>query len=138
MKRTGILVLGLAVAAAALLGGVRTVSADPVNAKNAQTIEVTCDNGISGTFEVVTNGNGMWTPGHVIGSNQMLIPYSFEFTETFTPTGGGDPEVFTESIAKNAPRNGRLAECTFGETITIPEGTIEFTGVVGVSYTPAR
>jgi hypothetical protein len=138
MKRASIPALALIAAAAALFGVVGTANADPENSPNSEIIELTCTGGISGTFEIVTNGNGMWTPGHVIGSNQMLIPYSFEFTETFTPTGGGDPEVFTESIAKKAPRNGRLAECTFGETITIPEGTIEFTGVVGVSYTPAR
>lgn len=51
MKRAGILVLGLAFAAAAILGDVRTASADAVNAKNAEIIEVTCDNGISETFQ---------------------------------------------------------------------------------------
>lgn len=138
MKRTGLFMLGLTVAAVALLGGVSTVSADPVNAKNAEIIEITCDNGITGTLQIVTNGNGDWTPGHVIGSNQVLIPYAFEFTATFTPSDGGDPVVETESIAKNAPQNGRLAECTFSDTFSIPEGTIEFTGVVNVSFTPAR
>jgi hypothetical protein len=136
MKRTGIPVLALIAAAAAFFGVVGTASADPTNAKKGEILEVTCDNGISGTFEVAVNGNGLWTPGHVIGSTQMLIPYAFEFTETFIPSYGGEPEVFTENIAKNAPRNGRLAVCTFGETETTPEGTFEFSGVVNVSYTP--
>jgi hypothetical protein len=130
-------VLGLAVAVVVLLGGVRTASADPVNAKKAEILEVTCTGGVTGTFDVVSNGNSIWTPGHVIGSNQVLVPYAFEFTFTFTPSDGGDPIVETESFAKKGPRNGRLAECTFSETETSPEGTAELIGVVSVSYTPA-
>lgn len=138
MKRVGLFAMVMAVALAASVGGAATVSADPTNAKNAEVVELECTNGITGTLEVVTNGNGMWTPGHVVGSNQKLIPYSFQFTETFTPSGGGSPEINTETITKNAPRNGRLAVCAFGDSIQIPEGTLEFTGVVGVSYTPAK
>ena len=84
-----------------------------------------CD--LLGTIDVVTNpGNGLWTPGFVVGSNQRLIPYAFEFT--FTPTGGA---AITEEISKPAPRNGRLDRCTFSETT--PEGTLD--AVVWVSYT---
>ena len=120
----------------ALFAGVGSASADPVNSKNAEIIELVCDSGL-GTIEIVTHGNGQWTPGHLLSNNQMLIPYEFHFVGTFTPTVGL-PETFSEHAVKKAPSNGRLATCTFHEEGTDEFGSFVFDGTVKVSYTKAR
>ncbi len=121
---------------AMLLAGAGSASADPAQSKKSQTLVVECDSGI-GTVEVVTNGNGEWTPGHVRMNNQVLIPYEFHFSGSFTPPGG-PTEFFSEDSVKKAPRNGRLATCTFSGEGEDESGSFEFSGIVKVSYTPAR
>lgn len=139
MRRIGLsVVVGLVVAVDALMAGPRLASADPVYGKNAGVLELERAGGITGTVEVVVNGNGQWTPGHILWSNQVLIPYGCECEATFTPGDGGPVETFSETTMENAPRNGRLAVCTFSETEVRPEGTFDFTGTVYASYTPAR
>src|SRR4051794_31874036 len=99
------------VASVAFVGGAHAAGADPVNAPKGDIVPLECDGGI-GSILVSVNGNGDYTPGHVITSTQVGIPYAFHFESSFTPTGG---ETVTEvdDIAKHAPRNGRLATCTF-------------------------
>jgi hypothetical protein len=99
-------------------------SADPT--RHGELITLECE--VLGTFDIVTNGNGQWTPGHVADGTQVVVPYSFRFE--FTPPGG-ETEVF--EVSKHAPANGRLDVCTF--TIEDPEGTLN--GTARVSYTPA-
>jgi hypothetical protein len=55
--------------AAAML--VPAASADPVHAKNAFTVQATCG---TRTMTAVTNGNGTFTPAHVIGSTAVFVP----------------------------------------------------------------
>ena len=98
-------------------------SADP----HGEVITLECE--VLGTFDIVTNGNGLWTPGHVVDGTQVLVPYRFRFE--FTPSGGGEPEVF--EVSKPGPANGRLDVCTF--TLEEEDGTVN--GTVWISYTPA-
>jgi hypothetical protein len=116
---------GIALLTTGILIGVaaNAASADP---KPGELITLDCD--ALGTLDVAVNGNGLWSPGHVVDSTQVLVPYRFRFE--FTPTGGGEPEV--EEVAKRGPAYGRLDVCTF--TIEEEDGTIN--GTVWISYTP--
>jgi len=115
----------------------QTASADPVNAKNAGFFVADC----GGTeLQVVVNGNGVFTPAHVIGSTAMFVPTAFDLTFTFTPTGGGAPEVDTETSAKaHQPSNAVTCDLPAAEnTFTSPEGTFTIAGTVTGFFTPAR
>src|SRR6266498_3610028 len=81
LKHCGIIIAIAMIGALALAQG---ALADPSNAENAQVIPASCDNGQS--YEVVVNGNGEFTPGHVVGSTSMFIPEAFDLTFEFTQT----------------------------------------------------
>jgi hypothetical protein len=118
--------IALLMTTGALVGVVaNAANADPT--RHGELITLECE--VLGTFDIVTNGNGLWTPGHVVDGTQVVVPYRFRFE--FTPSGGGEPEVF--EVSKPGPANGRLDVCTF--TIEDPEGTVN--GTVWISYTPA-
>jgi len=119
-----------------LAGGAVGAGADPVNAKKGEIIELECDNGL-GALTVALNGNGEYTPGHVIGSTQVGIPYAFHFESSFTPTGG-ETQTDVEDLAKPGPKNGRLATCTFHLEEQNDEGLFVLDGIVSISYTKAR
>ena len=85
----------LAVAVIAPVAG-----ADPTNAKNATHLNATCGTQM---VKVVVNGNGEFTPAHDVASTSVFIPTAFHTTFTFTPAGGGTPEVNTDTSAKAAP-----------------------------------
>ncbi len=127
---------GVAAAAVVVLAGAGPAAADPSGSPKAETLTVTCDNGL-GVLEVVINGNGDLSPGHLATSTQIGIPYEFHFTGTFTPTGG-DPEPIDLHLGHPAPNNGRLATCTFHEEEPIPEGWLSLDATVNVSLTPAH
>ena len=105
--------------AAALL--VPAALADPINAKNAGQITAMC-NGEPVT--VVVNGNGTFTPAHVISSTSVFVPTAFDLTFTFTPSGGGVPMVNTSTAAKAAPIANTIT-CTIPlqTTFSGPQGT---------------
>lgn len=108
-----------------------SAGAAPTNAKNALRVPINC--GSAGTFTVVSMGNGAFTPGHIVGSNAVLIPIAFgPFTGTFTPASGGPPETFVElAVSKPAPNNGKpVVHCSFTVTDTSPEGTFTGSGTV--------
>ena len=115
---------------------VGTVGADPVKAKNAQLIEVTCG---GQTFTVVVNGRGQFTPGHIIGSTGNLIPQSFTFTVIATNARGEVLFSGTATVAKGGQRRGlqdRLITCTFGQTFTEDGITFAVSGTVTGFITP--
>ena len=56
--------------------------------------------------------SGSPSPGLVVDSNQIGIPYRLHVAGTFTPTGG-EPESFVDEFEKPAPQNGRLDHCSF-------------------------
>ena len=114
----------------------QAASADPLNAKNTAVITANC----GGTqLLVVVNGNGEWTPAHVIGSTAVFVPTAFNITFTFTPTGGST-ETETDTSAK-AHQPGNAVTCDLPaalNTFTSPEGTFTISGTVTGFFTPAH
>jgi hypothetical protein len=108
-------------------------AADPINAKNSLTFPVTCDNGQ--TVQVVLNGNGAFTPAHVVGSTAVFIPQAFDVTFEFTPTGGPTQSETDTSSKPNV--HGDLVTCSFDVTQTFPEGTFHLFGSATGFLTPA-
>jgi hypothetical protein len=115
----------------------QTASADPVNAKNAGFFTAVCG---STQLQVVVNGNGVFTPAHVIGSTSIFVPTAFDLTFTFTPSGGGAPEVDTETSAKaKQPKNAVTCQLPgVLNTFTSPEGTFTLDGTVTGFFTPSN
>src|SRR5262249_18156807 len=120
---------------AALLVGAAPAGAAP---KFHQTVTVTCPGGPP--FVVSVGGNGDWVAARVAGSTTVLHPVEFgAFTGTFTPSGGGAPETFTDQpfARKNTPANGNpTITCTFHVDATSPDGTLPAKGppTAGPSY----
>ena len=113
----------------------QSASADPVNAKNAGFFTAVCG---STQLQVVVNGNGVFTPAHVIGSTSVFVPTAFDLTFSFTPSGGGAPEVDTETSAK-ARQPDKAVTCQLPgalNTVTSPEGTFTLDGTVTGFFTP--
>jgi hypothetical protein len=112
---------------AALLVGAAPAGAAP---KFNQMVTVTCPGGAP--FVVSVGGNGDWAAARVAGSTTVLHPVAFgAFTGTFTPSGGGAPETFTEPpfARKNAPGNGTpTITCTFHINASSPDGTLSGNG----------
>ncbi len=123
---------GLAIASlgAALAAG--TAVAGPVNAPDA--IQFTVECGEAGTFQVVGNGNGQFTPAHDLNSNRVLIPVAFG-PITFTVRDAEGNVIFEETEAEAAKGNGTVppgrtpASCSFSASFPTPEGdTATLTG----------
>jgi hypothetical protein len=130
LRRISLPVLVAAIATGAFAG---TASADPVNAKNSLTFPATCDNGQ--TVQVVVNGNGRFSPAHVVGSTAVFVPQALDFTSEFTPPGG-PTETETETASK--PHiHGDLVTCSFDVTRTGPFGTFRLFGTATGFLTPA-
>jgi hypothetical protein len=108
-------------------------AADPGNAKNSSTISAVCS---GHTIMVVVNGNGEFSPAHVIGSTSMFIPTAFNITFTFTPTGGS-PMPETDTSSKAAPI-ASTTTCTIPlqPIFSGPEGTLTIQGTVTGFFTP--
>jgi hypothetical protein len=104
-------------------------TADP---NRGELVPLTCD-GLS--LEVVVNGNGDFTPGHVIGDTGVFVVQSLDATFEFTPTGGATE---TESFFRSKENlHGDLLTCSFDFTETAPEGTFRAFGTVTGTLTPA-
>ena len=123
------LTLGILMLAALAQGA----AADPINAKNNLTFPATCDDGQ--TIQVVVNGNGAWSPAHVVGSTAVFIPQAFDLTFAFTPTGG---PTQTETDIRSKPNlHGDLVTCSFDVTQTFPDGVFRLFGTAIGVFTPA-
>jgi hypothetical protein len=123
------LTLGILLLAALAQGA----AADPINAKNSLTFPATCDDGQM--IQVVVNGNGAWSPAHVVGSTAVFIPQAFYLTFEFTPTGG---ETVTETDIRSKPNlHGDLVTCSFDFTQVFPDGTFHLFGSATGVFTPA-
>jgi hypothetical protein len=107
-------------------------AADPINAKNNLIFPATCD---GQTVQFVVNGNGAFTPGHVVGSTAVFIPQVVDITLQFTPTGG---ETVTQTFTAAHPNvHGDVVTCTVDFTQTFPEGTSRLFGTATGFFTPA-
>jgi hypothetical protein len=127
------LAITFAVAACALLALTQSALADPLNAKSALVIPATCDDGNS--YTVAVNGEGEFTPAHVVGSTAVFIPQAFDLTFEFTPTEG-TPESETDTSAKPHV-HGDLTTCSIDFTQSEPEGSFHLFGTVTGFFTPA-
>jgi hypothetical protein len=123
----------LVVAAIGALAIAQGAAADPTNSKNSQVIPATCDNGQS--VDVSVNGNGEFTPAHVIGTSSVFIPQVFDLTFSFTPPGGPTESETDTSAKPNV--HGNLTTCTIAFSQETPEGTFSLDGTVTGFFTPA-
>jgi hypothetical protein len=124
-------VLGAAVLALAVF--VPGASADPLNAKNSFSFPATCD---GQTVQFVVNGNGEFTPGHVVGRTAVFVVEAVDITFEFT-LPGGPTESETDTASKNNV-HGDLVTCSFDVTQTFPEGgTVHLFGTATGFFTPA-
>jgi hypothetical protein len=122
------LTLGILMLAALAQGA----GADPINAKNNLSFQADCG---GQTVQFVLNGNGDFTPGHVVGSTTVYVVQSFNVTFEFTPTGG---ETMSETAARSKGNvHGDLVTCTFNVTQSVPDGTFHFFGTATGFFTPA-
>ena len=90
-------------------------------------------------IQVSVNGNGEFTPAHVIGSTAVFVPTAFDLTFSFTPTGG-TTESETDTSAKHNQAKGTVT-CNIPaalNTFTSPEGTFTLSGTVTGFFTPAN
>jgi hypothetical protein len=116
-----------------LAGLVQGAAADPINAKNSFQFPATCDNGQ--TVQFVVNGNGEFTPGHVLGSTAVFVPQAFNITFEFTPPGG-PTQTETDTASKHNV-HGDLVTCSVDTTQTFPFGTVHVFGTATGFFTPA-
>jgi hypothetical protein len=106
-----------AVTAALVAGGAPLAAAAP---PEREPITLVCDDGE--TYDVVVNGAGAFTPGRVVGTNQVLVPIAFGETVFTAPDG---TVVFTEparakgNVQDRNPRD--TVECTFTDSFVLPE-----------------
>jgi hypothetical protein len=124
------------VAAAAVAAASQAASADPTNAKNSTIITAVCN---GQEMQASVNGNGEFTPGHIVGSTAVLVPTSFDITFSFTPTGG-TTESETDTSAKHNEKAGSVTCDIPAElnTFTMPEGTFVISGTVTGFFTAAK
>jgi hypothetical protein len=126
------LLAGVAAACALAL----PAAADPGHSKNAVHVQAMCG---TQTVNVVVNGNGTFTPAHVVGSTKMFIPTALNLMFTFTPTKG-TATTNTENVKKASPTHRGTVTCTIA-TQTIesgPQGTTTIQGTVTGFFTPVR
>jgi hypothetical protein len=110
-------------------------SADPVNAKKSSPFIANCG---GPNLMVVVNGNGEFTPAHVIGSTAVFIPTAFDLTFSFTPTGGATESETDTSAKAHQPSNAVTCDLPAAlNTFTSPEGTFTISGTVTGFFTPA-
>jgi hypothetical protein len=122
----------IAGAVLALAAFTPAASADPLNAKNSFVIPANCG---GQTVEVVVNGNGEFTPGHVLGSTAIFVVQVLDTTFEFTPPGG-PTETMTDTASKPNV-HGDLVTCSFDVTQTFPFGTVHVFGTATGFFTPA-
>lgn len=133
MVRRGLVVLCVALAAAI---AVQVASADPSNAKSSTLVTVICG---GKQMQGVVNGNGEFTPAHVVGSTSVFVPTAFDVTFSFTPTGGTTQNERDTSAKKHQKANAVTCAIPAAlNTFTGPEGTFSISGTVTGFFTPAK
>jgi hypothetical protein len=126
----------IALVAVSAVIAAQTAAADPVNAHRGDVFTVNCG---GPDFKVAVNGNGEFTPAHVIGSSAVFIPMAFDVTFSFTPAGSNQTFTETDTSAKSNP-HGDLVTCHLDKaknTFTGPDGTSSLSGDVIGFFTPA-
>jgi hypothetical protein len=122
----------LGISALALAAVVPAALADPSRAKNATQLELVC----GGTaYQVAVNGNGRFTPAHILNGTGVAVPYSVDITTTFTPPGG-PTQTETQTASKGGPHKGAV-DCTIPfQSFSGPQGTFTIEGTATGFITP--
>jgi hypothetical protein len=120
-----------AVIAAMLIGLLGVLAApayaDPTNAPNSITFDITCGDT---TYTVVgVPGGGQWTPALVTDSNQVLVPTAFDITFVDLTTG----ETESVDVSKEAGNHLATQSCSFDVTV---DDLFRIFGTVEVFLTP--
>jgi hypothetical protein len=143
MSRRSTLVLAVLAPLATTMLAVAPAHADPAGARSALPLTVTCDNGA--VYDVISNGNGNWTPAHDLASTSTLVPVSFgESTFTLTDASGTvlDSETTPASTKGESGKQVRetAISCSYIGGGTDPASGMVFTlsGTVEGFVTPAR
>ena len=130
--RVGIALLALASSIGQSLGVATPANADPKNG----VLPLECDE--LGSVEIAIPGNGIaTTPGLVVASTRVGIPYAITLTGTFTPVSG-EPEPILDVYERRAPAHDRLDHCTFHQEGANEFGSFALDGDVWISYTPSH
>jgi hypothetical protein len=87
------------------------------------------------TLQAVINGNGEFSPAHVLGSTSVFVPQALNIASEFTPTGGTTQIETTTASKPNV--HGDLVSCSFDLTTDVPGGTLHFFGTATGFFTPA-
>lgn len=132
MRSRTLAVVPAAVLAVALMPG--AASAAP----ESETLQMQCG---EQTLTVVVKGRGAFTPGHVVGTNQLLIPVYFGPQSYVVRVDGEIVEegVDPATLAKgqSAAKNPRATvECTFSATFVEEDAVITVDGSVTGILTP--
>jgi len=96
-------------------------------------IPSTCDDGHS--IELALNGNGDFTPGHLVGGTAVYVVQSLEATQTFTPTVGV-PDPPKHFLVVKPHVHGDLVTCHFAITVAGPDGVFHGEGDLVAFITP--
>jgi len=132
-KFTGLLAAGGLIAALAAT----PAGADP---KKGDTFGLACDNGQS--YVIAVNGNGDFTPGHLVDSTAVIVPLSFDVSGTVRDAGGTVLDNFNFSKSKGQRTTGAddIVICTFGGSGSEDNGvtTFTFSGTVTGFITPRK
>jgi hypothetical protein len=131
------LAAGLCIAAATVAVAASPATADPIRPKNAFFVQAFCDNGQTlGVVVNSANGQGqgaqdkdtaVFTPAHVIGTNEIFHPTTLDLIFTFAPNDG--PLERTSEFATRPNQTGDVT-CDISSIGTTPEGTFELSGTV--------
>lgn len=108
--------------AALLLAGAASASAAP---PDTELITIHCDNGQD--YDLLTNGNGAFTPGNIVGSTGMIVPVWFgdNMFTVVTPDGqvtempGEDEAKGGGNVMDHMKKD--LLSCTFSQTFTLEQ-----------------
>jgi hypothetical protein len=124
--------LAFVVAASAAVAFIAPASGDPIHAKNAMQVQAVCG---TKTLTAVVNGNGKFTPAHIVGSTSVFIPTAFNLTFTFTPPGG--TTMTDHNTATKASPIKHTMTCTIPfQSFPSPQGTFTIQGTVTGFMTP--
>jgi uncharacterized protein with LGFP repeats len=105
----------------------------PAASASATTIASTCDDGHS--IELVFNGGGNFTPGHLVGGTATYVTQSIDATREFTPTGG--ETVVTEFHVVKPHVAADVVRCDFDFRAATDTGSIHAFGTSTFLVTPA-
>ena len=116
-----------------LSGAVAVLATAPAAAAAGTTIASVCGDGQS--IELVFNGGGNFTPGHLVGGNQTYVTQSIRATREFTPTGGLTTITYFSVTKPHVV--GDIVTCHFDLSRATSEGTLHAYGTSTFFVTPA-